>query len=83
MRSRFLILHPKRGFLGLEVKGGQDVGRDLNGWYSIDHFGNRHGIKDPGKQAQNATHTVSSYLKNFAEFAAWQPAYGWAFAFPL
>jgi hypothetical protein len=68
----FLILHPKRGFLGLEGKGGQDIGRDHDGWYSIDHYGNRHSIKDPGAQAQNATHTVSNYLKNFAEFAIWQ-----------
>jgi ATP:corrinoid adenosyltransferase len=78
----FLILHPKRGFLGLEVKGGQDIGRDHDGWYSIDHYGNRHSIKDPGAQAQNATHTVSNYLKNFAEFSTWQPAYGWGVCFP-
>jgi ATP:corrinoid adenosyltransferase len=78
----FLILNPKRGFLGLEVKGGQDIGRDQNGWYSIDYHGKKHSIKDPGAQAQNATHTVCNYLKNFPDFTSWQPAYGWGVCFP-
>lgn len=78
----FLILNPKRGFLGLEVKGGREVGRDQNGWYSIDHYGKTHRIKDPGAQAQRATHLVATYLKQLPDFSAWVPPYGWGVCFP-
>ena len=30
----FLVIDPARGLLGLEVKGGVEIGRDENGWYS-------------------------------------------------
>ncbi len=33
----FVIFHPRRGLVVLEVKGGIEVGRDRNGWYSVDH----------------------------------------------
>ena len=33
----FLILDPARGFICLEVKGGQEIGRDTEGWYSVPH----------------------------------------------
>jgi ATP:corrinoid adenosyltransferase len=78
----FLIFHPKRGFLGLEVKGGKDVGRDQDGWYSVDYYGNKHRIKDPGAQAQRATHFVGRYLKQRPDFSNWVPPYGWGVCFP-
>src|SRR6266487_1247425 len=50
----FLVLHPDKGILVLEVKGG-GVGYDgVRGeWYTIDRKGTRHTIKDPFKQAQD------------------------------
>lgn len=77
----FLILDPSRGYIGLEVKGGE-VGRDLEGWYSIDRFGNHHRIKDPGSQAQRSVHFVDRYLKNSKTFAGWTPPFGWGVCFP-
>ena len=51
----FLVIDPERGMLGLEVKGGVEVGRDQDGWFSRSHLGHIHRIKDPGKQAQQAS----------------------------
>lgn len=79
----FIIFNPTRGYIGLEVKGGQEVGRDQEGWYSIDFFGKTHRLKqDPGAQAQSATHTMKRYLEDLPEFGSWTPAYGWGVCFP-
>ncbi len=78
----FLILHPGRGVLGLEVKGGQDIGRSENGWYSVDHQGRRHAIRDPGRQAQRAIHCVNRYLSGQREFLDGTLPFGWAVCFP-
>src|SRR5947209_5492155 len=50
----FLGLHPSRGILVLEGKGG-GVGYDGNSheWYTVDRNGNRFAIKDPFEQARN------------------------------
>ena len=59
----FIVLHPRRGYICLEVKGGR-VERDENdAWYSTDRHGERHAIKDPGRQAQNACRSISNYLR--------------------
>jgi len=42
----FIILNPCRGVIGIEVKDGREIGRDADGWYSVDHQGRRHEIKD-------------------------------------
>ena len=78
----FIIFSPKRGYLGLEVKGGQEIGRDQDGWYSVDFYGATHRIKDPGSQAQSATHTIRKYLQDFPEFGSWTPPHGWGVCFP-
>src|SRR6266702_8279606 len=59
----FLVLHPDKGILVLEVKGG-GVGYDgVRGeWYTIDRKGTRHTIKDPFKQAQDGKHTLRREL---------------------
>ena len=79
----FLILNPQRGFLGLEVKGG-GVGRDGQGWFSIDRNGRRHSIRDPGRQSQQAVHTISRYLKSRHDFLGHhdQIRFGWGVVFP-
>lgn len=59
----FAILAPGRGLLVLEVKGGQAIGRDGEGWFSRDHGGQRHPIRDPGAQAQKVLHALKDYLR--------------------
>ena len=78
----FIVFSPKRGYIGLEVKGGKEIGRDHDGWYSISHQGKTFRIKDPGSQAQNAVHTVNKYLRNFPDFNQWTPPFGWGVCFP-
>jgi len=55
----FLVLHPDKGILVLEVKGG-GVGYDgsLHEWFSIDDSGRRHKIKDPFEQAKDGKYTL-------------------------
>jgi hypothetical protein len=57
----FLILHPRRGLLALEVKGG-GVGRDDGGWYTENRYHQRHRIKDPGAQAERGIHLLVESL---------------------
>jgi len=78
-----LVLDPDRGFIVIEVKGG-GIGRDDGGWYSIDQFGHRHEIKDPGKLAQNAAHAITETLRGHREFKLpnKSPAFGWGVCFP-
>jgi hypothetical protein len=79
----FLVIDPSRGYLVLEVKGG-GVGCDADGWYSIDRAGVRHKIKDPGRQATEAVHSIDRYLSAlpwFRENRVRVP-FGWGVAFP-
>ena len=73
----FLVIDPSRGILGLEVKGGVEIGRDEEGWYSGTIP--RHRIKSPGAQAQRAMHTLQEYLRTTG---AAVPAFGWGVVFP-
>jgi hypothetical protein len=78
----FLVMYPERGYLGLEVKGGE-IGRDSDGWFSRDSAGT-HRIKDPGKQAQRAVHAIRDFLKQrpwFRERQRWLGC-GWGAVFP-
>lgn len=59
----FAILAPGRGLLVLEVKGGQAIGRDGDGWFSRDQAGQRHPIRDPGAQAQKVLHALKDFLR--------------------
>lgn len=72
----FLIIDPARGLLGLEVKGGVEIGCDAEGWYS--GRDPRHRIKSPGAQVQRAMRTLLDYLRPRAAL----PAFGWGVVFP-
>jgi Nuclease-related domain len=73
----FVVIDPRRGMLGLEVKGGMEIGRDADGWYS--GGGPRHRIKAPGAQVQRAMHALEEYLRPRAAV----PAFGWGVVFPM
>ena len=78
----FLVVAPERGLLGIEVKGGR-VGCDVDGWFSVDHSGTRHGIKDPGEQVQHSVHAVADYLRSHpAVGTRLVPPFGWSVCFP-
>jgi hypothetical protein len=72
----FLVIDPARGLLGLEVKGGVEIGRDSDGWYSGSDP--RHRIKSPGAQVQRAMHGLAGYLRTRTAL----PAFGWGVVFP-
>ena len=76
----FIVLHPKRGYVCLEVKGGR-IERDENkAWYSTDRHGKRHSIKDPGRQAQNACRSIGNYLRGRIQGPPLH--YSWGVVFP-
>lgn len=58
----FVVLSPQIGLVVIEVKGGQ-VGRDEDGWFSMDRYGEKHLIKDPSLQAASCKHHIVKFLK--------------------
>lgn len=79
----FVVLDPKRGWLGLEVKGGR-VQRNGEQWVSIDRYDEAHRIKDPSVQATAAVRAVGSYLRARDSFRKrnLNPPFGWAVVLP-
>jgi hypothetical protein len=61
----FLIIHPLRGLLVLEVKGGRIEGEwSADTWTSTDRFGDVHLIKNPVKQVTGAMHDLRTKIKD-------------------
>lgn len=66
----FLICHPDRGFLVVEVKGGRIRADYTSGeWSSIDRNGRKHNIKDPFRQSMTGKFNVLSKLKEHRDWA--------------
>lgn len=79
----FVIAHPQRGILVLEVKGGgirHDPDADL--WTSIDRSGRSHIIKDPFYQARYSKYVLQDELKKMVDMSGRKPNIGHAVAFP-
>ena len=66
IESDFILIHPEKGVLFVEVKGGV-ISIDKGLWYSTDRGGKRHKIKVPAVQAMNAMHGFNNYLSNNLE----------------
>jgi len=65
----FVIAHPDRGVLMVEVKGGGITYDPLtDSWQSRDRHGIRHRIKDPVHQARSAKHEL---LKKVQQIRGW------------
>lgn len=65
----FLICHPDRGFLVVEVKGGRIRADYTSGeWSSIDRNGREHKIKDPFRQAMRGKFNVLSKLREHRDW---------------
>jgi Nuclease-related domain len=80
--SDFVLAHPDFGVLTLEVKGGTirydaQAGR----WYSTGKKGENE-IKDPGRQARNASHLLIKTLARTARGGGEAIGFGHAVAFP-
>lgn len=58
----FVVVSPQTGIVVIEVKGGQ-IGRDEDGWYSVDRNSEVHRIKDPSNQAANCKHKILQFIK--------------------
>lgn len=55
----FLIAHPQKGILTLEVKGGNiHFDAKTNSWTSINRYGTEYDIKDPIQQAKFSKHSI-------------------------
>ncbi len=66
----FLVCHPNRGFLVIEVKGGRIEADYANGrWTSIDVRNKRHEIKDPFQQGVKAKFGILSKLKEHRDWS--------------
>src|SRR5262249_43980036 len=66
----FLICHPRRGVLALEVKGGTiSVDYREKKWTSTSKAGRTHGIKNPFEQAMKGKY---GFLEKLKESPAWQ-----------
>lgn len=65
----FVVAHPDRGVLFLEVKGGLVRHDPLTSkWSSVDRMGIKHTIKDPMQQAMKSKHEL---LKKFQIVLGW------------
>lgn len=61
----FLIVHPRKAIIALEIKGGREIGEDEHGWYSIPHDRDeKNRIKDPGRQVQDSIRSLLAYVEN-------------------
>lgn len=66
----FLVCHPDRGFLVVEVKGGRIRANYTSGeWASIDRGGQEHKIKDPFRQSMTGKFNILSKLKEHRDWA--------------
>lgn len=78
----FVILHPQRGLLVLEVKGGERIEVVDGAWYSINsQTGARVGIKNPFEQAKVSKYALLRYLEGINRRLAGVPI-AHAVAFP-
>ena len=77
----FLIIAPDRGVLVLEVKGGKEVGCRAGEWYSVDHGGVTHKIKDPAAQVERVMHRIQKLLAKQNQSPEGR-RFAWAVCFP-
>ena len=59
----FILLHPCKGLLVIEVKGG-GVEIENGRWRTTDRFGRTHEIKNPYEQATASKHALVGWLKS-------------------
>jgi hypothetical protein len=60
----FLVCHPDKGYLCIEVKGGSIGIDEGKKWFSADYLGVQHTIKNPPAQAKRAKRAIREILEN-------------------
>lgn len=79
----FLIAHPGRGLLVLEVKGGLvSVDGTSGRWVSVDRHGERHEIRDPFDQANSSKHVLKRKIQSTKHWSGRAVPIGHAVALP-
>lgn len=80
----FIVTHPERGALAVEVKGGEmRFEAETGHWYSRSRSGEEYRLdKDPFDQARDATYSLIAYLNDLPDWPRrWGPI-GYAVCFP-
>lgn len=77
----FVLAHPNRGVLVVEVKGGEIELNDGR-WTSVSRDGSRHKIRDPFEQAVDSKYSLRSFLEERVPRLEGPPRIGHAVAFP-
>lgn len=74
----------KRGFLCIEVKGGQDIYRKDGKWFSVNRRGEHNEIKNPFVQAKDCQYALKSFFASTYGKNSLQAKYlvGYAVIFP-
>jgi len=80
----FCVIHPTRGILIFEVKGGDSIRRDgeVGTWHSRSSAGEWHPIKDPARQGSQAIFSLKGYLKGHLGPEALRSMVGFGVIFP-
>ena len=79
----FVIVHPGRGVLVIEVKGGKIRGNTSDrDWESEDRHGQRHRVKNPIKQAQRSMYALAAKLGDNPDTAPFYYPMSRGIAFP-
>ena len=79
----FVVLHPSRGLLVLEVKGGEAIRHDGNRWFRITEKGERE-FQNPFNQAQRNMYAILEIAKERSggRIRKQDLVYGYAVVFP-
>lgn len=81
--SDFVILHPRKGLLTIEVKGGQISYDPADGWYTLPYgASHRESIRDPLEQAKDNKYSLRRKLQSLPGWRGRFILDGHAVAFP-
>jgi len=79
----FVIAHPDKGIIVLEVKGGGiQYNSELDQWISQDRFENKHEIKDPVEQARRNHYKLLEEMEKIPGWPSYQVNVWHAVCFP-
>ena len=79
----FLIIHPDKGMLAIEVKGGGvEIDSEAGEWYSTDYRGIKHRIKNPYEQGKKHIHTLAHEIGSHADLRRFSFPFGHAVWLP-
>lgn len=79
----FLVVHPDKGMIAIEIKGGGiEIDPVAGKWYSTNYHGEKNIIKNPYEQAKKHMYTLSNEIKNHEKLRRFRFPFGHAVWFP-